>query len=78
MIADAELEYLAASAEDGALADVFKSLESETFEELLRLPFWASRKRKDGLVHRVQVIRDLRRRIRLLRATRKTERMPVV
>jgi hypothetical protein len=64
-IPSSELEFLANS--EGLVA-VFAELEKDTFEELMRLPFWASRKRQNALLQRVQVIRDVQSRIRSLKA----------
>lgn len=65
-IPTAEIEYLAKSE---ALQTIFDGLERDALEELLRLPMWASRKRKDALVMRMTVLRDVRQRIRFLKAT---------
>jgi len=68
-IPSSELEFLANSE---GLKAVFVDLERSTFEELMRLPFWASRKRQSALIQRVQVIRDVQARLRSLKAMRST------
>lgn len=67
-IPTSELEYLANSE---SLRKVFQSLEQDAYEEFLRLPIWASRKRRDALVQRIQVIRDVQQQIAFLKATSK-------
>jgi hypothetical protein len=66
-IPSSELEFLATSE---GLAAIFEELERDTFEELMRLPIWASRKRQNALIQRVSVIRDVQHRIRSLKAIR--------
>lgn len=74
-IPTAEIEYLAGS---DALRAVFDELEADALEELLRLPFWASRRRKDGLVLKIQIMREVRDRIALLKALRRPRGPQVV
>lgn len=65
-------------AENAELIEVFEDLERTTFEDLLRLPVTADERAKDALLQRVQVIRDLRQRIKHLGVTRKAKEQQVV
>lgn len=64
----AEIELLANSE---GLKAIFEDIERDAFEELLRLPFWASRKRHVALIQRALVVRDVQSRIKSLRALKK-------
>jgi hypothetical protein len=65
-----ELELLANSE---ALAVIFAEIEQDAIEQMLRLPWWASRKRFAALQQRVLVVRDVASRIRALRALRQSK-----
>lgn len=64
-IPSSELEFLANSE---GLRAVFEDMEKRTFEQMVDLPFWASRKRMAALVERIRVIRDVQNTIAGLRA----------
>lgn len=66
-IPSAELELLAGSE---GLKAIFAEMEREAFDELLCLPWWASRKRMAALLERVRAARDVQARIRALKALR--------
>ncbi|BCH30272.1 hypothetical protein MesoLjLc_22020 [Mesorhizobium sp. L-8-10] len=66
-IPSSELEFLVGSE---GLKSVFEEIEREAFEELLRLPWWASRKRMAALLERVRATREVQARIRALKALR--------
>ena len=65
-------------ADNAELKEAFSDLERITFEELLRLPISTDEREKDALIQRVQVIRDLMSRIKLLGVTRTTGKQSVV
>ncbi|CAN7494894.1 hypothetical protein LJR231_003469 [Phyllobacterium sp. LjRoot231] len=65
-------------ADNAEIKEAFADLERTTFEELLRLPISSDEREKDALIQRVQIIRDLQSRIRLLGTTRKTGKQSVV
>lgn len=65
-------------ADNTEVKEAFADLERSTFEELLRLPITSDEREKDALIERIKVIRDLQQRIRLLGASRSTEKRQVV
>lgn len=65
-------------AENSELNEVFAELERDTFEDLLRLPMWTSARKRNALIERVKVIRDLQQRIKHLGVTRVVKKQSVV
>ncbi len=66
-IPSSELEFLASSE---GLKAAFADIEQDAFNQLLALPWWASRKRMAALLERIRVARDVQGRIRALKALR--------
>lgn len=44
-------------------AEMFEERETQVFEELLNLPVWARKSKRDALILEIKVLRDVRRRL---------------